>query len=147
MRALVLFSFALLVAGCATTQRRTAVTEREIRSALDKQVAEWNAGNLAGFMSTYARSANTRFASGGDVVFGWQTVYDRYRRKYGEGKMMGTLRMSDIDIQVLGPASALAFGRWHLKRDTADSSGLYTLVLRKTIEGWRIVHDHTSAQP
>ena len=25
--------------------------------------------------------------------------------------------------------------------------GLYTLVLRKKPEGWRIVHDHTSAAP
>jgi len=112
---------------------------------LDKQVAEWNAGNLAGFMETYAQSTNTRFASGGDISLGWQTVFDRYRRKYGDKETMGKLRFSDIDIQALGPDSALAFGGWHLTRAGTDSSGLYTLVLRKTREGWRIVHDHTSS--
>ena len=96
-------------------------------------------------METYARRASTRFASGGDILSGWQTVFDRYRGKYGGRETMGTLRMSDFDVQVLGPDSALAFGRWHLKRADGDSSGLYTLVLRKMPEGWRIVHDHTSS--
>lgn len=116
-----------------------------MRRVLEKQVAEWNAGNLAGFMETYAQGDNTRFASGGDVILGWQTVFDRYRRKYGDKETMGTLRMSDVDVKILGPDSAVAFGRWHLKRQSGDISGLYTLVLRKTAEGWKIVHDHTSS--
>jgi len=116
-----------------------------VRRVLEKQVAEWNAGNLAGFMETYARSDSTRFASGGDVLFGWQTVFDRYRRKYGDKETMGTLRMSDVDVQMLGPDSAVVFGRYHLERRSGDSSGLYTLLVRKMPQGWRIVHDHTSA--
>jgi uncharacterized protein (TIGR02246 family) len=140
----VLLCLSLLTAGCVT-QRQASTTEQELRRVLDKQVAEWNAGNLAGFMEIYARSDNTRFASGGDILLGWQTVFDRYRRKYGDKETMGKLKFSDIDIQMLGPDSALAFGRWHLTRAGADSSGLYTLVLRKRAEGWRIVHDHTSA--
>jgi uncharacterized protein (TIGR02246 family) len=135
----------ILAAGCVTQPTGGASAEQEVRRVLEKQVAEWNEGNLAGFMETYERSGSTRFASGGDVLFGWQTVFDRYRGKYGGKETMGTLRMSDIDVQVLGPDSAMAFGRWHLKRQSGDSSGLYTLVLRKTPEGWRIVHDHTSA--
>ena len=140
----VLFCLCLLAVGCVT-QRHTSTRGEEVRRVLDKQVAEWNAGNLAGFMETYEQSSNTRFASGGDISLGWQTVFDRYRGKYGDKETMGKLRFSDIDIQALGPDSALAFGRWHLTRAGADSSGLYTLVLRKTREGWRIVHDHTSS--
>lgn len=137
---------ALVLTGCVTARpgSTAASSEQEVRRALDKQVAEWNAGNLAGFMETYAQSGSTRFASGGDISLGWQTVFDRYRRKYGDKETMGKLRFSDLDIQVLGPDSALAFGRWHLTRAGGDASGLYTLVLRKKPEGWRIVHDHTS---
>ena len=142
-----LLSFLLVAAGCATQQDRvpSSGAATEVRHVLDKQVAEWNAGNLAGFMDTYARNANTRFASSGDVIFGWQTVFDRYRRKYGDKETMGALRMSDVDVQMLARDSALVFGRWHLKRQTGESSGLYTLLLRKNREGWRIVHDHTSS--
>ena len=137
----------LATAGCVTQQDRASDpgTAQEVRRIIDKQVAEWNAGNLAGFMETYAKSDSTRFASGGDVILGWQTVFDRYRRKYGDKETMGTLRMSEVDVQMLGPDSALVFGRWHLTRQTGDSSGLYSLVLRRTPEGWRIVHDHTSS--
>jgi ketosteroid isomerase-like protein len=133
-------------AGCTTVRHESArATEQEVQRVLEKQVAAWNAGNLPTFMDTYARSENTRFASGGDLSLGWQTVFDRYRRKYGGKETMGKLKFSDIDIQVLGPDSALAFGRWHLSRESGVTSGLYTLVLQKTPAGWHIVHDHTSA--
>ena len=46
---------------------------------------------------------------------------------------------------VLAPDAALAFGRWRLQREKDEPAGLFTLVLRKTSEGWRIIHDHTSA--
>ena len=37
-------------------------------------------------------------------------------------------------------------GRWHLTLpDGKRPSGLYTLIFRKLPEGWKIVHDHTSA--
>jgi len=112
---------------------------------LEKQVADWNAGDLAGFMSGYARSENTRFASGGTVSLGWQTVFDRYRQKYGGKDSMGNLKFSDVDVQGLGNDTALAFGQWHLTRQGGDASGLFTLILRRTREGWRVFHDHTSA--
>jgi beta-aspartyl-peptidase (threonine type) len=36
-------------------------------------------------------------------------------------------------------------GRWRLTfRDGKQTGGLFTLLMRRTPEGWRIVHDHTS---
>jgi hypothetical protein len=119
--------------------------EGQVRAVLEQQVRQWNAGNLPGFMETYARSERTRFASGGNISIGWQTVFDRYRKKYGDRAAMGTLTFSGLEISVLAPDAALAFGRWQLKREQDQPSGLFTLVLRKLPEGWRIVHDHTSA--
>ena len=136
---------AVLAAGCQTSNLRRGDAEAAIRAALDQQVREWNAGNLAGFMETYAKSEQTRFASGGDISRGWQTVFGRYQKKYGNRAAMGTLTFSDLEITELAPDAMLAFGRWRLKRDSDAPSGLFTLVFRKTSEGWRIVHDHTSA--
>src|SRR2546422_4486835 len=79
---------AMLVVGCVTQRHATGNAEQEVRALLDQQVADWNAGNLAGFMQGYARSDSTRFASGGDVLLGWQTVFERYRRKYGDKETM-----------------------------------------------------------
>ena len=139
----VLASLGVSVGSLWAAEHRTEDTE--IRAVLERQVREWNAGNLAGFMEIYARSDHTRFASGGDVSRGWQTVFDRYRKKYGDRAAMGTLTFSDLDVTILGPDAALAFGRWRLKRENDEPSGLFTLIFRKMPEGWRIIHDHTSS--
>lgn len=106
---------------------------------------EWNAGNLAGFMETYDRSTQTRFASGGAVQRGWQSVFDRYQSRYPNRAAMGRTIFSDLEIEKLGPDSAMAFGQWRLEREQGDQpQGVFTLILRRRAGEWRIVHDHTS---
>ena len=41
--------------------------------------------------------------------------------------------------------AATVFGRWKLVREDDEPHGLFTLVMRRFDEGWRIVHDHTSS--
>lgn len=55
------------------------------------------------------------------------------------------MSFSNLEVTILGPEAALAFGRWQLQRGQDQPSGLFTVILRKLPEGWRIVHDHTSA--
>ncbi|PYL49866.1 MAG: hypothetical protein DMF40_01090 [Verrucomicrobia bacterium] len=76
---------------------------------------------------------------------GRQTVRDRYLRKYSDRAKMGTLTFSDLEIEPLGPDSAVVLGRWELKRANDNPHGHFTLIFRRTPDGWRIVHDHTSA--
>ena len=58
---------------------------------------------------------------------------------------MGTLTFSDLEITPLGRDAAIALGRWKLKRSKDEPHGRFTLIFRRRAEGWRIVHDHTSA--
>jgi ketosteroid isomerase-like protein len=116
-----------------------------VRAVLDEQVKDWNAGSIERFMRGYQQSPATRFASGGNITLGWQAVFERYQRTYSGKAAMGRLTFSAVDITVLSNDSALAFGRWHLKRDQDEPSGLFTLLFRQTDSGWKIVHDHTSA--
>jgi ketosteroid isomerase-like protein len=118
---------------------------QEIRAVLDAQVASWNHGDIDSFMDGYARSESTRFASGGTVVRGWQTVRDRYRERYDSREKMGRLTFSDLEVSVLSPSAALVFGRWRLERVGDSPSGLFTLQFATTNGGWRIVSDHTSS--
>jgi ketosteroid isomerase-like protein len=60
---------------------------------------------------------------------------------------MGTLRFSELDIRPLSGEIAIVTGRFDLERSTAGggpANGRFTLVLKKTPRGWRIIHDHTS---
>jgi ketosteroid isomerase-like protein len=59
---------------------------------------------------------------------------------------MGRLTFSDLDVELLGPDSAFVRGHWKVEWSGKDpAGGLFTLVMMKKPEGWRIVHDHTSA--
>ena len=116
----------------------------EIREILHAQQRAWNRGDIDGFMNGYARSRSTIFVSEDTVTRGWQTVRNRYKKKYSDREKMGTLTFSDLEITPLGPSAAIVIGRWQLKRKTDKPHGRFTLVFRHLTEGWRIVHDHTS---
>ena len=122
-----------------------ALVISEIRALLRAQQEAWNRGDIDSFMNGYARDETTVFVSGDEVRRGWQTVRDRYLSKYNDRAKMGTLTFSDLEIEQLGPDSAVALGRWELKRENDNPHGRFTLIFRKTPDGWRIVHDHTSA--
>jgi beta-aspartyl-peptidase (threonine type) len=121
--------------------------EASPRAVLDAQAAAWNRGDLDGFMDTYWRSDDLTFFSGDQVTRGWQATLQRYRTKYqGEGKEMGRLEFSELNVSELAAEAALARGRWKLTfKDGKTLNGLFTLLLRKIDGRWRIVHDHTSA--
>lgn len=125
---------------------QAAGTRAAIRQVLDAQVAAWNKGDLQGFMAGYWKSPDLTFASGKDTTRGWEATYERYRKRYqAEGREMGKLTFSELDIELLCPDSAYVRGRWKLVTSKETLGGVFTLVFRKLAEGWRIVHDHTSS--
>ena len=119
----------------------------EIQSVLTAQQDAWNRGEIDAFMTAYAQSASTVFVSEDEVTRGWETVRDRYRVKYSDRAKMGTLSFSDIEVTMLSPDAAVVLGRWRLKRANDQPHGRFTLIFKRLPEGWRIVHDHTSAAP
>jgi beta-aspartyl-peptidase (threonine type) len=149
----------LLVVVCATAAvgwKALAAKEADVDSAagakkaiqqvLDSQAAAWNKGDLEGFMKGYWKSPDLTFFSGKDRTRGWQATIERYRKKYqGDGRQMGKLTFSELEIEMLGPAGAWVRGRWQLVRGKETLGGLFTLIFKKLPAGWRIVHDHTSA--
>jgi uncharacterized protein (TIGR02246 family) len=128
-----------------TVAHLLAAPADEIRAVIQAQEDAWNRGDIDGFMNGYARARSTIFVSEDTVTRGWQTVRDRYKKKYSERAKMGTLTFSNIEIMPLSPDAAVVLGRWRLKRAADQPHGRFTLIFRKTDDGWRIVHDHTSA--
>ena len=121
---------------------------RAVREVLDRQVVDWNKGDLDAFLAGYWHSPKVVFQSGGQRSNGWEAMRDRYRRRYqAERKAMGRLAFSTIEIEPLGPEAMLVRGGWRLTMpDGTKPGGLFTLIVRKFPEGWKIVHDHTSAE-
>jgi ketosteroid isomerase-like protein len=135
-------SILVIVAGC---QQDYSAMETEVSEVILKGEASWNEGSIEGYMETYWKSPELRFASGGQVTFGWQKTLDGYLKRYPDRAAMGRLVFSDLEIRVLSSDVALAFGTWRLERDHDQPHGLFTLQLHRFEEGWRIVHDHTSS--
>jgi beta-aspartyl-peptidase (threonine type) len=124
--------------------QRSIEDEAAIRTVLSGQVAAWNRGDIDGFMAGYERSDATEFVAGDKLTRGWQTVRDRYKKKYDSREKMGTLRFSELKITRLSDDAALVIGRWRLIRKSDKPQGRFTLLFRRTPQGWRVVHDHTS---
>lgn len=123
----------------------TANAETEIRAVLETQVEAWNRDDINAFMQGYWKSDKTEFVGSNGILRGWQAVLDRYRKAYPDGRAMGTLTFSGLEITVLSPTAALVLGKWRLDREADHPGGVFTLVFRKFPEGWRIINDHTSA--
>jgi uncharacterized protein (TIGR02246 family) len=119
----------------------------EIRAMLKSSEAAWNRGDLPAFARDYEDSPDTTFI-GRDITHGGvEAILARYRRGYPTPEAMGTLTFSEIAVRPLGKDYALANGKFALKRTQAgggDAAGRFTLVLRKTKAGWKIIHDHSS---
>ena len=122
--------------------------ESAIRQVLDRQTEAWNTGDLEGYMQGYRKSPDLTFYSGGTITSGWEATLARYRKRYqSEGKEMGRLDFPEEAIDLLGPDAALVRGRWRLALSGGkEMSGLTTVILKRLPEGWRIVHDHSSAE-
>lgn len=135
------------VRGAQTQGASAAQSFDAIDGVLHTQQDAWNRHDLNGFMAGYWNSPQLTFFSGATERDGWQATMDRYRAAYASpGHEMGKLEFSGLRIEMLGADSAFVRGAWQLTMpDGKTPHGLFTLVFRKFPEGWKIVHDHTSA--
>ncbi|HYH86454.1 MAG TPA: nuclear transport factor 2 family protein [Pyrinomonadaceae bacterium] len=151
-----LFTFASLLAvgavvvgyqgrGRAPRSQKEDRNVAAVRAVIETQAEAWNRGDIEGYMAGYAKEDNTTFVSGDTITRGWQTVYERYKSRYDTRAKMGTLGFSELEIKPLSEFYMMATGRWQLTRDADTPHGRFTLIFRRTMAGWRIVHDHTSS--
>jgi beta-aspartyl-peptidase (threonine type) len=142
---LALFAFAPRV-----PELRAAAEERlndrvAITKILDAQEKNWNEGNVDAFLEGYWHSPDLTFSGTGGIARGWDGVLARYKKNYPDRAAMGQLDFYDLEFRFLGQDAALVLGHWHLARAQGDIGGVFSLVWQRFPEGWRIVHDHTSA--
>ena len=143
LAAIVLVVPSLLYAQNATPEARA------IRAVLDKQVADWNRGDLEAFAAGYKNSPDILFI-GSKISRGYAQMLDTYRKNYGTKEQMGTLNFSDLEVQPLDERFATVTGHFHLERTAAgggNSDGHFLLVFEKTPDGWKVVRDDTTVPP
>ena len=121
-------------------------TDREaIGAVLQAQQSAWNRADVDAFLQGYWHSPELTFSGSRGVARGWDGVLARYRKNYPDRDAMGQLDFSNLEFRFLGPDAALVLGKWHLQREKDELGGVFTLVWQRFPNGWKIIHDHTSA--
>ena len=125
-----------------------ADVQGSVERLLEESAGAWNRGELAGFMDDYVESANTTYIGSTGLLSGYESIRARYAPLFEPGAARDSLRFEDVRVRRLAAVEAIATARWILHRgDTITGSGPFTLVLRHTSGGWKIIHDHSSSDP
>ena len=120
--------------------------ELEIVKVLLVQEKAWNSGDLEGYLKGFKDSPDTIFMAR-QVSRGYAQIAEDYRHNYPNRTLMGQLSFSELEAHPISDTLAICLGRYHLDRGRKDggpADGLFSLVLEKTSDGWKIVLDHTN---
>lgn len=131
----------LLFAGVAFAANKD---EQAISKMLSAQVAEWNKGNIDGYMKGYWESDSLLFIGSSGPRYGYGATLKRYKEAYPDAAHMGVLTSTVVSMRRLSPEYYFIVGKWALKRSAGDVAGSYTLLIRKKKGNWVIVCDHSS---
>jgi len=118
--------------------------EKAIRGILNRQTADWNAGNIQGFMKGYLKNDSLMFIGQSGVKYGWTNTLNSYKKNYPDTASMGKLTFTLINVKKLSGQFYHVVGKWHLKRSIGDLNGHFTLLFEKIKGEWVIICDHSS---
>jgi ketosteroid isomerase-like protein len=122
----------------------------EIKGVLERSAAAWSAGDLDTFMACYEDSPDTIYLTATQIVSGYADIRSMYAGRFGaeDGKSMGDLTVKLLRVTRVGSEHVLAVGVYSLQGVEVSAGGQHTgmcsLVLHNTANGWRICADHTS---
>jgi ketosteroid isomerase-like protein len=115
-----------------------------IKSILENQTASWNKGDLNSFMAGYLHSDSLVFIGKSGPTYGYDNTLANYKKSYPDTSHMGKLHFDIVSIKPLNSNHYFVIGKWFLTRTVGNVNGVFTLVLRKTKEGWKIISDHSN---
>ena len=119
-----------------------------ITAQLDRSAADWNRGDLDGFMSDYAPESTTTYVDGRRSRPGFEYIRGVYAPRFAPGARRDSLHFEEIEVRPLSPSLALVTARFILQRGPEiTASGPFTLVMEQRPQGWKILHDHSSSDP
>ena len=145
----------MLAGGCAgagtyrpTARQRTAI-RTELEAMLRRSAADWNRGDLDGFMSDYLPGDSTTYIGGRGLVRGPAAIRTSYARLFTGEVQRDSLSFLILDVDPVAPQAANLIAQYVLTRrvggrDSVTARGPTSLLVRRVDGRWRIVHDHSS---
>ena len=122
--------------------------EPYVAQMLEASAAAWNRGDLEAFLSDYQDASSTTFVGSRGILSGIDEIQGNYAARFGPGAERDSLRFESIRVRSLPPMIGIVTARWVLHEEgVTRESGPFTLVMRRTGTGWKIIHDHSSSDP
>ena len=122
-----------------------ATLQAAVDNLLTRSEQAWNGGDLEGFVGWYKRGPETTFLGSSGLTHGWEAIRDRYAGRFQPGAARDSLRFEDLETRPLAPGLGLATARYVLFRgDSVTATGVFTLIVERTPDGWRIIHDQSN---
>lgn len=139
---------AMALAGCVSTDDCPGCAMELVHDdgmdVFARGVACWNAGDLEGYLATYAPDAV--YVSGGEVLRG-EAIAASYRERFGGGADMGHLRVEELSAHWTDGRRSFVTGRWILTRaGQPEARGVFSVGLVRVDGRWFISSDHSSGE-
>lgn len=138
--------FCLFLSSGLFAQKNENLAKKQIELAMKFQESAWNMGNIKGFMQSYWRSDSLLFIGGKGPTYGWTKTFTNYLKAYPTKEKMGILKFDIFQVRILSEKYAIVIGKWHLKRESDDLKGHFSLLWEEIDNQWKIVVDHTSSE-
>ena len=140
---------AIFAGHAQTSQEMRLWTRPKMSTSLVHPAEAWNQHDLDAFMAGYWNSPGLTFFSGGkaESADGRRPSTTIARLIPVQVTRWGTLEFSAFAYRDARASFRFRARRaWHLTMsDGKTPHGIFTLVFRKFPDGWKIIHDHTSA--
>jgi uncharacterized protein (TIGR02246 family) len=132
----------LATAGCVAASGNT--DEAALRRLLQESADAFNAGDLPGHLASYDKDVT--FMTRNGPRRGVAPIEKAFRERYfKDGKPKQQLRFEQEAVRFLASDVALVTGRYVLVGGgEPDQSGWFTTIWKRTLRGWKVVHDHSS---
>ena len=117
------------------------------RDALDAAAAAWTSGQVDAVMATFVHDEPLLVFLGDTPLTGPDSVRAALDARAAEPGGLGALSYEWFETLQFDVYTAVVSGRAVMTRDGKTHRGLFTRILRRTVDGWLIVHDQLAWGP
>lgn len=137
---LLLLPFFVFFAGISDQKN----IKQEIIDELNEMTEYWNNGDLDKYMSYYVNNDKITFQSATQRFYGFETIRSLFVNTFKNEDARGTLSFSEQEVTVFSKEHAMVIGKFTVVfKNNTSREGYYTVIVRKSKDGWKIIHDHS----
>ena len=125
----------------------TAETFDAVSNTLDAAAEAWSSGDVEAVMATYVQDEPLLVFLGDNPLKGPDSVRAALQARAAQPGGLGQMTYEWFETLQFDVNTTVVSGRVVMRREGKTDRGLFTRVLRRTEDGWRIVHDQLAWGP